>query len=121
MANLMELLEARGIEVRTQKTKLWSAPETIATGYKVTDFESVRLSTYEEGNVYAIIRENDKSKPLSFAKDQISADELESNDDGIVTSGLEGMTFSIGIVTAVRDDEELGITKGEVKAKIFVE
>lgn len=121
MASLLSKIKAAGFEVSKQKTILWSAPELIEEGMKAEAFESLRVSDKYENSIYAVYREDDESKLISFAKDQLSIDDLEFDDKGIITSGLDGLTFAVGIVTAIRDDEELGINKGERMLKVYVE
>ena len=121
MASLLSKIKAAGFEVSKQKTILWSAPELIEEGMKAEAFESLRVSDKYENSIYAVYREDDESKLISFAKDQLNIDDLEFDDKGIITSGLDGLTFAVGIVTAIRDDEELGIDKGQQMLKLYVE
>ena len=122
---LAELLEAKGVEMSEQKTKLWSEPDMVKENVKPTFFESMRVSTEYENSVYAIYREGGKSKLISFARDEVDIDDLvfdeESGKIDIEESGLEDQTFSIGVVTALRDDDDFGIAEGDVKAKLYVE
>ena len=119
--SLLSAIKAAGYEVSKQKTILWGEPTIVAEGLNADAFESLRVSDKYEDSIYAIIREGDESILVSFAKDQIDVDSVETDDKGIITAGVDDMTFTLGEVTALRDDEELGIAKGETKLKLFVE
>jgi len=124
-AGLLGKIKAKGFEVSTQKTKLWSKPEYIAEEVTVDSFESLRVSLEYEDSVFAIIREGEDSTIVPFMRDEIDiADLVYDEESGIIDaeeSGLTDQTFSIGVVTALRDDEDFGIDEGDKKLKLFVE
>ena len=98
--NLISLIKAKGHEVSQQFTKLWSEPEILAEGIEPSQLE-IRVSTDYEDSVYAIIREGRESKLVSFAQGELDPSDLETDDNGVVTDGLEGLTFSLAEVTAL--------------------
>ena len=97
--SLIGLIESKGFEVSQQWRKLWSSPEIIAEGI-VPSAHEIRVSPEYENSVFAIIREGDKSKIVPFAQDELDPSDLETDDNGVVTGGLEGLTFSLAVVTA---------------------
>lgn len=118
--SLIGLIESRGYEVSEQFEKLWSAPETLAEGIEPSTIE-IRVSDKYKDSVYAILREGRKSKIVPFAQDELDPKGLETDDDGIVTGGLDGMTFTLAEVTALSDREDLGISEGDTRLKLYVE
>ena len=123
--NLIEKIKELGFEVSTQKTKLWSEPEFIADGLTIDSFDSLRVSLEYEDSVYAILRSGNESKIVPFMRDELDVNDLVFDEDtGIINpeeSGLTEMTFSLGFVTAMRDDEDFEISEGDRKLKLFVE
>ena len=118
--SLLDIIESRGYEVSEQFEKLWSAPETLAEGIEPSTIE-IRVSDKYKDSVYAILREGRKSKIVPFAQDELDPKGLETDDDGIVTGGLDGMTFTLAEVTALSDREDLGISEGDTRLKLYVE
>ena len=118
--SLLDIIESRGYEVSEQFEKLWSAPETLAEGIEPSTIE-IRVSDKYKDSVYAILREGRKSKLVPFAQDELDPKGLETDDDGIVTGGLDGMTFTLAEVTALSDREDLGISEGDTRLKLYVE
>ena len=118
--SLIGLIESKGFEVSQQWEKLWSAPEVIAEGIEPSQLE-IRVSDKYEDSVYAILREGKKSKLVPFTQDELDPKDLETDDDGVVTGGLEGLTFSLAVVTALSDREDLGISEGDKRLKLYVE
>ena len=128
--NLISLIKAKGHEVSTQFEKLWSAPEVIAEGIEPSLLE-IRVSTDYKDSVFAIIRDGKESKLVPFAEGELDPKNLTTDNDGIVTDGLEGMTFSLAEVTALSDRPDLGkkdatgkpvgIKKGSKELKLYVE
>lgn len=123
--SLIQLIKAKGFEVSKQKTKLWSEPEMIKENLSIDSVESIRVSKKYEDSIFAIVREGDESKLIPFAKDELVIDDLVYDEDtGIVDpeeSGLEDSKLSLGLVTAMREDKELDIDKGETALKFYVE
>ena len=118
--SLLDIIESRGYEVSEQFEKLWSAPETLAEGIEPSTIE-IRVSDKYKDSVYAILRDGRKSKIVPFAQDELDPKGLETDDDGIVTGGLDGMTFTLAEVTALSDREDLGISEGDTRLKLYVE
>ena len=128
--NLIGLIKARGHEVSTQFEKLWSEPELIAEGIEPSAIE-IRVSDKYKDSVFAIIRDGKESKLVPFAEGELDPKGLETDDDGIVTGGLDGLTFSLAEVTALSDRPDLGkkdatgkpvgIKKGSKELKLYVE
>ena len=128
--NLISLIKAKGHSVSQQFTKLWSEPEIIAEGIEPSTIE-IRVSTDYKDSVFAIIRDGKESKLVPFAEGELDPKNLTVDNDGIVTSGLEGLTFSLAEVTALSDRPDLGkkdatgkpvgIKKGSKELKLYVE
>ena len=91
----------------------------------------IRVSTDYKDSVFAIIRDGKESKLVPFAEGELDPKNLTVDNDGIVTSGLEGLTFSLAEVTALSDRPDLGkkdatgkpvgIRKGSKELKLYVE
>ena len=118
--NLIGLIKAKGYEVSTQFTKLWSEPEIIAEGILPSQLE-IRVSADYADSVYAIIRGGRESKLVSFVQGELDPETLTVDDNGVVIEGLEGLTFTLAEVTALSDREDLGISEGDKKLKLYVE
>ena len=118
--SLLGLIKTKGYKVSEQWEKLWSAPETLAEGIEPSTIE-IRVSDKYEDSVYAILREGKKSKLVPFAQDELDPKDLETDDNGVVTGGLDGLTFTLSEVTALSDREDLGISEGDKKLKLYVE
>ena len=118
--SLLGIIKLRGYEVSVQWEKLWSAPETLAEGIEPSTIE-IRVSDEYEDSVYAILREGKESMVVPFAKGELDLDDLETDDNGVVTGGLDGMTFTLAEVTALSDREDLNISKGDTRLKLYVE
>ena len=121
--NLIGLIKAKGHEVSQQFTKLWSEPEIMAEGILPSQLE-IRVSADYADSVYAIIRGGGESKLVPFAEGELDPKGLTVDDDGIVTEGLESLTFTLAEVTALSDRPDLGksgIRKGDRYLKLYVE
>ncbi len=105
---LSKALSNAGVTMSESKTKLWGEPEMIDLVLKPKDIE-VRKSEYEDGEgLYIILRDGKLSRLVPFAPgelEDIDIDDLDTDDDGIVTNWKN--TVQVGIVTAGRDDEDL--------------
>ena len=120
MATLMEKIKAKGFEVSKQKTQLWSESETLATAVSKDRFDFYVSSLYE-GSSYIVYREGDESLVIPFFKGEIDTADYEStNDKGLVAKDDVEFSVDIKTVIALRDDEELGIKKGDSKLRAFV-
>ena len=118
--SLIGLIKAKGYEVSTQFDKLWSAPETLAEGIEPSTIE-IRVSDKYEDSVYAILRDGRESVIVPFAQDELNPSDLETDDNGVVTGGLDDLTFTLAEVTALSDREDLGISEGDTRLKLYVE
>ena len=118
--NLIGLIKAKGYEVSTQFEKLWSSPETLAEGIEPSQLE-IRVSDKYKDSVYAILRDGKESVIVPFAQDELDPSDLETDDNGVVIGGLDGLTFTLAEVTALSDREDLGISEGDKKLKLYVE
>ena len=111
-------IKMRGFEVNKQKTILWSEPEYIVTDVSEFDFY---ISQEYEGNAFIVLKENDESKAITMAADEVDTTSYNViNDKGRVAPKDVDFSINIGIVTALRDDKELGIEEGEKKLKAYV-
>ena len=117
--SLLGIIKSKGYSVSTQWERLWSEPEILAEGIEPSEIE-IRVST-DYDSIYAIFRDGRESKLVSFAHGELDPKDLETDDDGVVIQGLEGLTFSLAEVTALSDREDLGITEGDTRLKIYVE
>ena len=118
LTSLFGKLEERGIEVSIQKTKLWSEPEIIEEDLDEFD---LYISQEYENSAYAVVKDGTKSKAISFAADELDVTEYDvTNEKGLVAADDVDFSINIGLVTALRDDEELGISKGDIKAKAYM-
>lgn len=118
--SLIGLIKAKGYAVSEQFEKLWSAPETLAEGIEPSTIE-IRVSDKYKDSVYAILRDGKESVIVPFAQDELDPETLTVDDDGIVTGGLDGMTFTLAEVRALSDREDLGISEGDTRLKLYVE
>ena len=118
--SLLGIIESRGYKVSEQFEKLWSSPEILAEGIEPSTIE-IRVSDKYKDSVYAILRDGRESVIVPFAQDELDPKGLETDDDGIVTGGLDGMTFTLAEVTALSDRKDLGISEGDTRLKLYVE
>lgn len=121
--SLLGIIKAKGHEVSTQFEKLWSEPEIIAEGIEPSQLE-IRVSPNYKESVFAIIRDGKESKLVPFAQDELDPKNLKTDDNGVVTEGLEGLTFTLAEVIALEDRPDLGkdgIRKGDRYLKLYVE
>ena len=118
--SLLGIIKSKGYKVSEQWEKLWSSPETLAEGIEPSQLE-IRVSDKYEDSVYAILRDGRESVIVSFAQGELDPSDLETDDNGVVTGGLDGMTFTLAEVTALADREDLDISEGETRLKLYVE
>ena len=118
--SLLGIIKSRGYKVSEQWEKLWSAPQTVAEGIASDTYE-IKVSDKYEDSVYAIIREGKKSYLVPFAQGELEISDLKTDDNSVVIEGLEGLTFTLAEVTALSDREDLKISKGDKKLKLYVE
>ena len=118
--SLIGLIKAKGYKVSEQFEKLWSAPETLAEGIEPSQLE-IRVSNKYEDSVYAILRDGKESVIVPFAQDELDPSDLETDDNGVVIGGLDDLTFTLAEVTALSDREDLGISEGDTRLKLYVE
>ena len=89
------------------------------------------VSTDYEESIFTILRTGDESKLVPFAKGELDIANLETDDNGVVIEGLEGLTLTLAKVTALSDRSDLGkkdatgkpvgIKKGSKELKLYVE
>ena len=118
--SLIGLIKAKGYKVSEQWEKLWSAPETLAEGIEPSTIE-IRVSALYKDSVYAILRDGKESVIVPFAQGELEISDLKTDDNSVVIEGLEGLTFTLAEVTALSDREDLGISEGDKKLKLYVE
>ena len=118
--SLIGLIKSKGFEVSQQFEKLWSEPTTLAEGLTPSEFE-IRVSDKYKDSIYAIIRDGKESVIVPFAQGELEISDLETDDNGVVTGGLDDLTFTLAEVTALSDREDLQISKGDKKLKLYVE
>ena len=128
--SLLGLIKAAGGEVSVKFSKLWSAPEIIAEGIEPSQIE-IRVSTDYENSIFAILEDGDESRLVPFASGELDIADLETDDNGVVTGGLEGLTLTLAKVTALSDRPDLGkkdatgkpvgIKKGNIDFRLYVE
>ena len=121
--SLIGLIKSKGHEVSQQFEKLWSEPELLAEGIEPSQLE-IRVSADYKESIFAIIRDGRESKLVPFAQDELDPENLETDDDGVVVGGLQGLTFSLAEVTALENRPDLGkdgIRKGDRYLKLYVE
>lgn len=118
--SLLGLIKAKGYEVSRQFEKLWSEPEVIAEGIEPSQIE-IRMSADYADSIFAIIRDGKESTIVPFVQGELDPKTLTVDDDGIVIGGLDGKTFSLAEVTAISDREDLGISEGDTRLKLYVE
>ena len=102
--SLTALFAEHGISMSESKELLWDEPTIISEEVAV---ESIRVSEKYEDSVYAIVRDGDKSRLVSFAKGEVDLNDFTKDEDNILTDAPE--TISLGIVTALRDDDDLQV------------
>ena len=100
--SLIGLIKAKGFEVSQQWEKLWSEPEIISEGIASDEYE-IRVSDKYKDSVYAIIRDGKESRVVPFAEGELEVKDLKVDDKGVVIEGLEELTFSLAVVTAISD------------------
>ena len=128
--SLLGLIKAAGGEVSVKFSKLWSAPEIMAEGIEPSQIE-IRVSTDYENSIFAILEDGDESRLVPFASGELDIANLETDDNGVVIEGLEGLTFTLAKVTALSDRPDLGkkdatgkpvgIKKGDIDFRLYVE
>ena len=124
-SSLLGILKQAGLETSVQKTKLWGEPKFVAEDLSVSAFEFIQVSKKYENSVYAVIREGDESILIPFNRDELNMDDLVLDEDNKVNvdlSGLADEVFAIGIVTALRDENDFegkSIAKGDTTAKLY--
>jgi hypothetical protein len=107
-----------GDGITEQKTKLWDRGDTIISAEELSnagDYVQVRKSLKYDNSIYIRIGEGTESKFISFIQGEIEADDFEADDNGIIENF--NVDYEVIEVTAMRDDEELGITKGDTDVR----
>jgi hypothetical protein len=119
---LLDIIKAKGFAVSKQKTTLWEEVETIATGVTKEEFDFY-LSTKYEGSAFLIVRDGDESTLVALWRDEIIADNYESDENGLVDTKDVDFTVTIKVMKALRDDKDMSkpIKKGDLVLKAFVD
>ena len=122
MASLISKLKKAGFEPSIQKTKLWSIDETIETGIDASELD-IRVSDYDSKQAYVIVREDDESFIVGFWPGKgLNPEDFAVDSDGkFLRKSLRDIELTLVVAKAVRDDEELGIAKGDTLPKFIVE
>ena len=112
--SLLEALSAKGVVMSEKKSTLWDEPDMVDITLEADEVE-IRVKEYDNGDtsLYAILREGDMSRAVGFAPGEletndVDVDDLDTDDDGIVTNWKH--KIQLGIVTALRDDNDLSYT-----------
>lgn len=119
---LFKKLKERNIEISEQKTKLWGSPDYIVKGLDEFDFY---VSQKYEGSAFIVARLETGSKMIPFAADEFSPAQLaeypaDKERKGLVPPKYVDFKVNVGIVTALRDDEDFGISEGDEAVKAYV-
>ena len=122
MASLISKLKKAGFTPSIQKTKLWSIDETIETGIDASELD-IRVSEYDSKQAYVIVREDDESFIVGFWPGKgLNPEDFTVDEDGkFLRKSLKDVELKLVVAEATRDDEELGIAKGDTMPKFIVE
>lgn len=113
--NLGKVFKKHGIAISEQKTKLWSTPEMIAENLKSKDFEVyVKTHTGTGANkveldmpyMFIVVQVEEGSRAVSFAPGQVDPEDFTWDSNTGIVKDFDD-EINIGIVTALRDDEDL--------------
>lgn len=116
--NLGKAFKKAGIATIAAKTKLWPAEPTtlvaedLAFGEDKKTKESLTLyvKEYEDGTLspFVVFRDKTGSRSIGFAPGQVNPSEWEYDaETGLVSEEDADFSINIGIVEALRDDDEL--------------
>lgn len=122
MASLISKLKKAGFTPSIQKTKLWSIDETIESGIDASELD-IRVSDYDSKQAYVIVREDDESFIVGFWPGKgLNPEDYSVDSDGkFLRKTLRDVELTLVVAEATRDDEELGIAKGDTLPKFIVE
>lgn len=122
MASLISKLKKAGFEPSISKTKLWSIKETISESVDASELD-IRVSEYDSTQSYVIVREDDESFIIGFWPGKgLNPEDFTVDADGkFLRKSLKDVELTLVVAEAVRDDEELGIAKGDTMPKFIVE
>ena len=122
MANLLGKLKAAGFTPSLTKTKLWSIQDTLETEIDASELD-IRVSEYDSEQSYVVLREGDESILVGFWPGKgLNPEDFIVDDEGkFKKKSLKDVTLKLVVAEATRDDEELGIEKGDTLPKFIVE
>lgn len=122
MASLISKLKKAGFEPSIQKTKLWAIQETLETGVDASELD-IRVSEYDSKQSYIVLQEDGESMLVGFWPGKgLNPEDFTVDEDGkFLRKSLKDIELKLVIAEAVRDDEELGIKKGDTLPKFIVE
>ena len=122
LADVLGQLAKMGAAISEQKTKLWAKTAQVGEALRASDFDIFRLGEYE-GSVYCVLRDGTQSFLIPFMRGEIDSEDIVVDDDNNIdaeASGLSDVDFHLYQVTALRDDDELDIKKGDTAFRMFV-
>lgn len=110
--NLGKVFKKHGIAVSEQKSKLWGAGEVIAENLTSKDFD-LYIKEYDDSELsaFVVVETEEGSRAIGFAPNEITDLEEYSYDSstGKVKSNDIDFEINLGIVEALRDDEDLQV------------
>ena len=128
----LELLRAAGFGISKQKSRLWDIDNAVEIVPDIFDMGSATASLYmgiEYESFFVIISEGDESveKPIPFITGAVNAEDIDLDEANLSArktayaildlegffEAVEADSIRIIEVAALRDDKELGISKGD--------
>jgi len=109
--NLGKAFKEHGIAVSEQKTKLWSKPEIIVEELTSEDFELYINDEHDVLSAFVRVETDEGSRLIGFAPGELDAEKYtyDSETGKVKSKDYKDLTLSLGIVTAVRDDDDLQV------------
>ena len=122
MASLLGKLKQAGFEPSEKKTKLWSIKETLETGIDASELD-IRVSEYDSKQSYVVLQEGEETMVVGFWPGKgLNPEDFTVDEDGkFLRKSLKDIELKLVVAKATRDDEELGISKGDTLPKFIVE
>src|SRR5690554_140188 len=122
MASLLGKLKKAGFEPSVSKTKLWAVKETLETGVDASELD-IRVSEYDSKQSYVVLQEGEETMVVGFWPGKgLNPEDFTVEFDGkFRRKSLRDVELTLVVAEATRDDEELGITKGDTLPKFIVE
>lgn len=118
--NLGKAFNKAGIATIASKTKLWpSEPDELVAedlnfgeDKKTKESLSLYVKEYDDGTLspFVVFRDKTGSRSIGFAPDQVTPEDWEYDaETGLVDEDSADFAINIGIVKALRDDDELEV------------